>query len=157
MRRKDREIKEINEIVKVLERCKTACVAMIDNGMPYVVPLSYGYELKDESLVLYFHCAKEGRKLDVLKCNKNVCFTIFSEGEPLHAETPCNSGYYYSSIIGNGVVEFVEDSADKRYALNKMFEHQSGRDIEFTEAQADSVCIFKISSKDYTGKQKVKM
>lgn len=157
MRRKDREVTDINKIKEILDSCKTASVAMIDKEIPYIVPLSYGYELKEDSLELYFHCAKEGRKLEVLKCNNKVCFTIFCEGEPLHVETPCNSGYYYSSIIGNGIVEFIEESAEKRYALQKIFEHQSGRNIEFTEQQAESVCVFKIISKDYTGKAKSKI
>lgn len=157
MRRKDREINDINVITSILDMCKTASVAMIDNDVPYVIPLNYGYEIKDNILVLYFHCAKEGRKIDILKHNNRVCFTIFSEGEPLHSETPCNSGYYYSSIIGNGVVEFIENPVEKRYALSKMFAHQSGRNVEFTETQADTVCVFKIVAMDYTGKQKAKM
>ena len=157
MRRKDREINDVKEIINILDMCKTASVAMLDGDVPYVVPLSYGYEIRDNILVLYFHCAKEGRKIDILQCNNRVCFTIFSEGEPIHTENPCNCGYYYSSIIGNGVVEFIEKPDDKKYALSKMFAHQSGRDIEFTETQADSVCVFKIVAEDYTGKQKAKM
>lgn len=157
MRRKDREITDVKEIISILDACKTASVAMVDRDTPYVVPLSYGYEMKEDSLVLYFHCAKEGRKIEVLKRNNNVCFTIFTEGEPLHADNPCNSGYYYSSIIGNGKAELIEDSAEKRYALGKMFEQQSGRKVEFTEAQADTVGVFKIVSKEYTGKKKMKL
>lgn len=157
MRRQDRAVTELSEIKNILDRCKTASVAMIDKDIPYVLPLSYGYELQDDgSLVLYFHGAKEGRKIDVLKQNNQVCFTIFSEGEPLHAEVPCDSGYYYASIIGNGVAEFIEDSAEKRFALAKMFERQTGRQVQFTEGQASSVCVFKIVSKDYTGKQKTR-
>lgn len=154
MRRKEREITAVNEIIDILDTCKTACIAMIDKNAPYIVPLSYGYELKTDSLVLFFHCAKEGRKLDILKCNNKVCFTIFSEGEPVYAETPCNSGYYFSSIIGNGTVEFIENSNEKRYALQKMFANQAGRKVEFTDAQSDLVCVFKIISTDYTGKRK---
>ena len=157
MRRKDREVKEINEIINILEMCKTACVAMIDKNTPYVVPLSYGYELKEDTLVLYFHCAKEGRKIEILKRNNKVCFTIFNEGEPLHAEIPCDSGYYFSSIIGNGIAEFIEDPVEKKEALQKMFAHQAGRDIEFTQAQSDPVCVFKIISKEYAGKRKPEM
>lgn len=157
MRRKDREVTDVNEIKNILNMCKTASVAMIDGNIPYVLPLSYGYDVNDDSLVLYFHCAREGRKLDILRANNKVCFTIFNEGEALHAEIPCNSGYYYSSIIGNGSVEFVENSSEKSYALSKMFEHQTGKNVEFTKEQADTVCIFKIVSKDYTGKQKARI
>lgn len=154
MRRKDREVKEIEEIAQILDKCKTICIAMIDHNMPYVVPMSYGYELIDNQLVLYLHCAKQGRKVEILNCNPTVCFTIFSEGEPLISDTPCHSGYYYSSIIGNGQVEFIEEVEEKRKALNKMFAHQSGKNIDFTDKQAETVCLFKIISEDFIGKRK---
>ena len=157
MRRKDREVTDCNEIKNILNQCKTAHVAMIDKGMPYVVPLSYGYELENEQLTLYFHSAKEGRKIDILKENNQVCFDISCEGEPLFAETPCNSGYYFSSIIGNGQVEFIENVEEKCKALRVMFYQQSGQEVLFTEEQAGTVCVFKIVSKDFTGKQKRRM
>lgn len=156
MRRKDREVTEINEIAKILDMCKTVSIAMIDDGSPYVVPMNYGYELKDNQLLLYLHSAKEGRKIDILHSNNSVCFTIFCEGEPLYAETPCNSGYFYSSIIGCGVVEFIEDADEKKAALRKMVLHQSGKEFHFTDEQAETVCVFKIVSNDFTGKQKPK-
>ena len=154
MRRKDREVTSREDIAEILDSCKTACIAMIDGDSPYVIPLSYGYDLDPDGLVLYFHCAKEGRKTDILKTNDRVCFTVFNEGEPVHSETPCNSGYYYSSVVGNGNVKFIEDIDEKKYALKKMFERQTGKDVDFTDGQADTVCVFKILSVDYTGKRK---
>lgn len=157
MRRKDREVHDINEIRNILDMCKTAHVAMVDNGMPYVVPLSYGYELENGRITLYFHCAKEGRKIDIMKANNRVCFEISCEGEPLHAaETPCNSGYYYSSIIGNGRAEFIDDVEEKCKGLSIMFRRQTGKEVAFTAKQAESVCVFKIVSDDFSGKQKPK-
>lgn len=112
--------------------------------------------LLDDELILYFHSAKEGKKIEVLKRNQKVCFTIFNEGEPIHAEIPCNSGYYYSSVIGYGTVEFIEEPEEKERALGKMFAHQSGKRVVFTKEQTDTVCIFKVVSDDFTGKQKLK-
>ena len=155
MRRKDREVTAISDIEEIMRLCKTCHVAMVDNGTPYVVPLSYGYRfLADSVLELYFHSALEGKKLDILKLNNNVCFEMAHEGEPVQPETPCNSGYYYSSIIGFGQVVFVEDVAEKCKALSIMFSHQSGREVIFTAEQALSVCVFKVVSKDFTGKKK---
>lgn len=154
MRRKDREVNDYEEIKKILDLCKTASVAMIDDNTPYVVPLSYGYEMRENQLILYFHCAKEGRKIDILNKNKSVCFTIFDEGKPLHTECPCNSGYYYSSIIGFGKVKFIEDTEEKEQALTKMFIQQTGKNVTFTKEQVDTVCVFKIISDDFTGKRK---
>lgn len=157
MRRKDREVTDIEAIKRILDRCKTAAVAMVEDGEPYVIPLSYGYELEDNQLTLYFHSAKEGRKIDVLQKNSDVSFTIFSEGEPIHSDIPCNSGYYFASVVGNGKVDFIEDLDEKKKALHKMFAQQAGKEVTFTDEQAACVCVFKIVSRDFTGKQKAKM
>jgi nitroimidazol reductase NimA-like FMN-containing flavoprotein (pyridoxamine 5'-phosphate oxidase superfamily) len=76
------------------------------------------------------------------------------EGEPVHSENPCNSGYYFASVIGFGEVAFIENIGEKCEALSIMFKHQTGRDVTFTTGQAQTVCVFKIISIDYTGKQK---
>jgi nitroimidazol reductase NimA-like FMN-containing flavoprotein (pyridoxamine 5'-phosphate oxidase superfamily) len=155
MRRKDREVTDIKDIEEILQLCMTCHVAMVDDGQPYVVPLSYGYCILNENVLeIYFHSALEGRKLDVLRRNDNVCFEISHEGEPIHSETPCNSGYYYSSVIGFGNVSFIEDIKEKCRALSIIFRHQTGKDIIFTHEQAESVCVFKIASVDFTGKKK---
>jgi nitroimidazol reductase NimA-like FMN-containing flavoprotein (pyridoxamine 5'-phosphate oxidase superfamily) len=155
MRRKDREITDISGIEEILLQCKTCHVAMIDGDTPYLVPLSYGYKfLGGGVLELYFHSALEGRKLDVLRQNSKVCFEMSSEGEPVHAETPCNSGYYYASVIGFGDAVLIDVAEEKCAALAIMFKHQSGKDVVITAGQAESVCVFKIVSTDYTGKKK---
>ena len=66
MRRKDREVTDINEIEKILLQCKICHVAMTEDGTPYVVPLSYGYKIfEDNTLELYFHRALEGEKIEI--------------------------------------------------------------------------------------------
>jgi nitroimidazol reductase NimA-like FMN-containing flavoprotein (pyridoxamine 5'-phosphate oxidase superfamily) len=157
MRRKDREVTDIYGIEDILKLCKTCHVAMVDNGMPYVVPLSYGYKIiKGSVLELYFHSAPEGRKLDVLKRNNKVCFNMAQKGEPVHSDNPCKAGYYYSSVIGFGEVTFMESDDDKSEALSFIVKHQSGKDVRFTPEQTKGVCVFKIISKEFTGKKKKK-
>ena len=89
-----------------------------------------------------------------------------AEGEPVHAENPCNSGYYFSSVIGFGEVVFIEDDHEKCDALSILFRHQAGGDVTFTAEQeknhpsglvkipVNNVCVFKIISTDFTGKKK---
>ena len=157
MRRKDREVTNINEIETILLQCKTCHVAMVEDGMPYVVPLSYGYKIfNGNTLELYFHSALEGKKIDILKKNNKVCFEMAYEGEAVHAETPCNSGYYFASIIGYGDVCFIDDIDKKCEALSIMFEHQSSKKVVFTVGQTENICVFKIISSDFTGKRKIK-
>lgn len=154
MRRKDREVTEINELENIIKQCKTCHIAMIDDEQPYIVPLSFGYELDGTILTLYFHSAYEGRKINVLNKNNRICFEMSNEGMPVHTETPCNSGYYYSSIIGYGNVEFIEDVNEKCRALSLLMKHQSGMDVEFNESQAKGVCVYKVRSTEYSGKNK---
>ncbi len=156
MRRKNREVSEVKEITEIIGRCKVCHLGMTDGSEPYVVPLSFGFELKGETLRLVFHCAKKGRKLDILKKNSRVCFELADPGEPLNAGTPCNSGFYYASVIGYGNVRFITDTDEKRAALTLLMKHQLNTEPVFTEAQADTVCVFEIVSDEYTGKCKKK-
>lgn len=155
MRRKDREVTDGAQITNILNQCKTCHLAMVEDGLPYVIPLSFAYELDGGTLVLYFHSAKEGRKLDALRKNSAVCFEICTEGEPIFAvKSPCNSGYYFSSVHGFGNVQFINDVAEKCSALALLMKHQANIDVEFTAAQAESVCAYKITTTDFTGKRK---
>lgn len=155
MRRKDREVTDIREIEQIIRGSKVCHVAMADDGKPYLVPMNFGYELKNGILTLYFHCAKEGRKLDILKKNNNVCFEMCIEGEPVYAkETPCKSGYYYQSVIGNGKMELVSDVQEKCKGLSLLMKQVADVEVVFQEAQADTVFVLKITSEDFTGKKK---
>lgn len=155
MRRKDREVTDITEIKNILDKCKTCHLSMVDDGRPYVIPLSYAYKIEGEILLLYFHSAKEGRKIEILKNNNEVCFEMCFEGELIYdAKTPCNSGYYFSSVHGFGNVEFLSDADEKCSSLALLMKHQANVSHKFTHSQANSVCIFKVETKDFTAKRK---
>ena len=68
---------------------------------PYVVPLSFGYEVRDGKVVLYFHGAKEGRKHEMIAKNPRVCM----EGDLFHGYKDNGRGGVtcdYESFIGYG-------------------------------------------------------
>lgn len=106
MRRKDREIADRSEQLDVLRRCETIRVAMVSDGEPYVVPLSFGMEEKDGQVILYFHSAQAGRKVAALEQNARVCIEadIFYKTDP----TPHGITTRYESIIGFGTAERIE-------------------------------------------------
>ena len=81
MRRKDREVTNIIEILQIIEKAKVLHLALFDADYPYIVPLHYGYEYKEGILIFYMHCAKEGHKLDLIRSNPNVCIEIESDVE----------------------------------------------------------------------------
>ena len=72
MRKAQREVKEFDAVVSILDRCQTVRLGLHDDKFPYVVPLSFGWEQIDGKLFLYFHCAKEGKKVDLIAKNNAV-------------------------------------------------------------------------------------
>lgn len=72
--------------------------------------LNFGYERKGDSLILYFHSAYEGHKMEILKKTPSVyvqmnCVDEFISGSH---ENPCAFCWRYDSVMGAGEVEFLE-------------------------------------------------
>ena len=65
MRRKDREITDFDEIMKIIAKCDTCRLALFDEEFPYIVPLNFGTDVENGELYLYFHGANVGTKLDL--------------------------------------------------------------------------------------------
>ena len=164
MRRKDREVLGDENIAKIIEQCTTCHVAMVDDaGVPYVIPLSFGYSLNNGVLELYFHCAHVGKKLDCIRKNPNVAFSMCVENRiEIHKDNYCKSGRFYASVVGQGKAEIVEDVAEKCRGLSLLMERQAAgatqsatpHKFEFTPEQAATVTVFKITSTNFTGKAK---
>ena len=157
MRRIDRAVTDDQQITSIIEQAKVVHIGMIDNDRPYMVPMQYGFVFCDGKLTLYVHCAKEGRKLDILK--KNPC--VFIELETNVAiisggDVPCKYGSEYASVMGEGTAVIVEDVAEKILGLQLMMKTQSGRDFDITEQMATSVTVLRIDVPYVTAKCRAK-
>jgi nitroimidazol reductase NimA-like FMN-containing flavoprotein (pyridoxamine 5'-phosphate oxidase superfamily) len=156
MRRKDREVTDTEELLAIIRANKVCRLGMADGDMPYVVPLNYGFEFDSGRLVLYFHCASEGKKTDILKRNNQVCFEIDGEHGLTTGKIACEHGYNFASIIGFGNACFIDDDAEKIRALTALMKHQTGEDgdFAFAPAQLRAVTVFKVTSRSFTGKRR---
>ena len=67
MRRKDREITDRKKIDDMIRSCHCCRLGFCDEGTAYIVPLNFGYVSEEEKQVFYFHGAKEGRKLELIR------------------------------------------------------------------------------------------
>jgi len=156
MRRKDKEIIDINEKLEIITKCKVCRLGLSENNYPYIVPLNYGFSYDDGKLVLYFHCATEGKKIDIIKKNNNACFEIDCDTKLIEGENPCNYGYEFRSIIGFGKISILDTKAEKIDGLNYLMKQQTGKDAkyEFNEDELNNVLVFKMPVEEFTGKQK---
>ena len=100
MRRKDREVSNTEDIKHIIEKCKVCHLAMVDKGLPYVVPLNFGYIVDGNSLTLFFHSAKTGRKLDIFNENNAVCFEMVCEGKLGYVEIRAIQGITLKVFTG---------------------------------------------------------
>ena len=156
MRRKDREVTDLGAIERIIGDCEVFRLAMIDGTRPYVVPMSFGYSLRDGVLELYAHSAPKGRKVDALRRNPEVCFEMDCGHRLIEAEAACGYGFAYSSVIGDGTVVFIEDPEEKLRALLKMMEHQTGRsDFSIPSKALERVLVFKVAAASFTAKQRL--
>lgn len=157
MRRKDREIKDPGKIQEVLEACKVCRLGMTDDeGQVYIVPMNHGYRFEDGRLVIYFHGAREGKKLALLKKNPLVGIEMDCGHKLKEGDLACQYTYLYASIIGNGRAKIVTEPKDKLEALSVIMKHQTGR--EFPEFAANpklerAVAVIRVEVETYTCKQ----
>ena len=149
MRRKEKEIKSKEEIESVIKKALVCRLGMADESGPYIVPLSFGY--REGSL--FFHSAKEGRKLDILRKNNKVCFEIDTDHEIVESEKACKWGMKYKSVIGFGNAFIIEDMESKKTALDVIMGHYSGRSFEFEEKEMNRFVIIKVEIESMTGKK----
>jgi len=149
MRRSEKEIKDRAEIDLIIRRSQVCRLGLSDRGQPYVVPLCFGYDGK----ALYFHCAKEGRKLDILRRNNRVCFEFDIVEGMVEADQGCDWDARYQSVIGFGIAHFIEDGTGKQNALSFLMSQYSERTFSLPPEMVSRIAIVKIEIDSLTGKQ----
>ena len=107
--KREREVTDLQEIIRILDTANILHLGMVDGDEPYVIPMNYGYTMCDGELTLYLHGATTGRKLDLIRKNPKVCFSLECDVAPFEGNLPCQYGTVYSSVMGRGIAEIVED------------------------------------------------
>ncbi|HME53750.1 MAG TPA: pyridoxamine 5'-phosphate oxidase family protein [Candidatus Lokiarchaeia archaeon] len=115
-RRTDREIKDLDEIQGIIASQKYMTIALCKSDEPYLVTLSYGYDPSGNCF--FFHCALEGKKIDMLKENPIVWGQIIQD----RGYMPGKCSHAYSSVDFKGTVTFLESNDDKASALSIMID-----------------------------------
>jgi len=149
LRRSDKELTDRKDIDDVINRARICHLALCQDGVPYVVPLNYGYA----DGCLYFHSAGEGRKIDILRSNSRVSFTMYVDESLVESDTACKWGTKYRSVIGEGKACLVDDKTEKEAALRIIMRHYSDEDFTFDPSKVDKVVIIKVEIASITGKR----
>ena len=153
MRRKDREITNSNEMIEIIKKCDSCVLALNDEGFPYLVPMNFGMDIEDGQLYLYFHCAKEGRKLELIQKDNRASFEMDCEHKLVLQEEEMECSMGYASVIGQGTIEFVAEE-DKFDALKILMGQYRSRDFKFDTRMLGVTTVLKMKVLNMTGKRK---
>lgn len=153
MRRKEREVKDHQALCAILDECKVCRVATQDDEGLYIVPMNFGYSMQNGKLTLYFHSAKEGRKVRAFAKDSRAAFELDCGHSLIARETACEYSFAYKSIIGDGKITVIDDAEEKKAALSLLMKHQTGKGFVFTDKMADTAFVYKLEAEHFTGKQ----
>ena len=115
-RRKDRTIDDRKEIEALLDRMPVGRLGLTTDEGPYVLSVNY---LPTEGCI-YFHSAREGKKMDALRDNPRVCFLVEDVGSQVQWKVGCGFSQIYESVICFGNSELVENEEEKRLILDQL-------------------------------------
>lgn len=154
MTRREREVTDWQEKLAILDKCKVLHLGLVDGDEAYVVPMNYGYEMQNDTLVLYLHGARQGRKIDLIRQNPKVFFEMDCDITPFEGDIACRYGITYASIMGRGLAEIVEDTEEKKHALSVLMKTQTSKDFVFEDKMVAFVSVIKITASSFTAKRR---
>jgi len=165
----DREIKGPADILAIIEAADSCRLAFIDHRggkpMPYVVAMNFGFEPGPggpETGTFWFHCAREGLKLDLLRRQPDVCVQLDCDHEPVTNASGCGWGMRYASVLARGRASIVEDSEQRRHGLDCLMDHYErlwsvppgGRPHEYDAKSVALTTIFRVDVDSLSAKRK---
>ncbi len=153
MRRK-KQLLPFVETENILRNATSGVLAVSgDDGYPYAVPLSYAYE----NGKIYFHCAKEGHKIDGIRGDEKVSFCVVDKDQVV----PEKFTTFFRSAIAFGKARIVSEDALKRHALELLVKKYSpGFEVAGAEEirrDFETVCVVEVAVDYLSGKEAIEL
>ena len=148
MRRQDLAL-SAEESLAIVDQVQFAVLSLVDeSGRPYGVPLDY----VRRGMALYFHGAREGRKVRAMQQNPWGCAVIIGENEII----PEKLGRHYKTVIVEGKIDLIDDPDEKRRVMTWVVERKSpdymDRGQKVIEKMLDRVLVYKMNMEVVSGK-----
>ena len=150
VRKKKNEISQ-DEAKNLLRSSRRGVLAVNgDEGYPYAIPINYLYDEENNKII--FHGAKAGHKVDSIKKNDKICFTVF--GNETFIEE--NWAPYLQSVVVFGRCHLVENRDDTVSLVKKIALKYYPNEDMVNEEIANSgkgVQMFEIKIEHLSGKK----
>jgi len=137
------------EMEQILREEGIGYLGVAADGQPYVVPLNYLY--RDGKIL--FHCALTGQKLDAIRRNPAVCFTVGRQAGPVrdHAGTACHSDS--DSVVCYGRARLLDDLTERAAALNAFSRHYRPDAPEVSSERVARCMAVEVTITEMTGRR----
>ena len=156
MRRKEREVTDINEIKDILTKAEVLRISLNHGTYPYILPVNYGFVMDGPHLMLFFHGSKEGTKHEIIANDPHVTFEVdcgHMVMQPIGEES-CTSSFAYESVIGTGIIEKADD-AEKESLLTILLAHYGIEAKKYNPIHLANTVVYKINVMEYTAKHRI--
>ncbi|PWJ46820.1 pyridoxamine 5'-phosphate oxidase family protein [Faecalicatena contorta] len=154
MRRKKQAL-TLEENIQVLNRGTSGVLAVSgDDDYPYAVPLSYVYH--DNRI--FFHCAKNGHKLDAISRSEKVSFCVIDKDQVVQEKYTS----YFRSVIVFGKTRILEDDLEKRKAIEILTaryspDQEKTHQLQAIEKEYNRVCMIELAIEYMSGKEAIEL
>jgi len=154
MRRLERALTALDDIVDVLDKCVIARLGLVDIEGPYVVPVNFAYKVADGKITVYAHGAPVGRKLAAIAADSRCCVEADHViGLAQSGPGACGHTTYYESVIGFGRARLVDDPVEAKEALSLLVARQAPDQIDtLPDAVPSAVAVIAIDLESVAGK-----
>lgn len=142
MKQKKYEIAKKDTIEAILNRCRVGRLGTVGmDGYPYIVPVNYVYFQNS----IYFHCARQGEKLDNIRRFNAVCFEVdiplaYIDTAFAPEASVCQVSQLYQCVIVRGRAELIEDIDEKISALNALMARHENQ-ADFSSINSDTKAV----------------
>ncbi len=152
MRRKDREVTDFEEIKQIISECGTIRLGLSDENCPYIVPLSFGYEIVDKQIYFYIHGATAGRKYELMKKNKVCSFEMDCAHKTEIIYDKKDVTMRYKCFMGTAEIAFLED-CEKEKAMDIMLKsYVKDENFSYNKNVLNRTMMAKLTVTSYTAK-----
>ena len=149
MRREDRQI-DHDACIKIVTENNMGILSLNSvDEYPYGVPINYMYR----DGYLYFHCAKEGKKIELLSQSSKACFIIVGKSEVI----PEKFTNKYQSVMIFADIEIISDNKLKYDILmefGRSFDFKAAGLEQYVANNIDACLVLKLDTKHMSGKMR---
>ena len=158
MRRKDREVKDKEWIIVLLNRADFGVLATCKDGQPFTVARNFAYDTENHAI--YFHGARKGRTFENAEAGSLANLNVSEIGDWLLADRAMNFGVKYKGVVIFGKLSIVEDADEAKHALQLLMDKHFPDlrpDVDYeptTDVDLKITAVIRMDVDSWSGKEK---